>query len=229
MITTILWDIDGTLLNFHAAEYAAIKALFAELSLGICTDEMVKRYSEINDIYWKKLERGELTKERILVERFEKFFSEYGIETSVAQEFNEKYQVRLGDTIVYCDDSLNIIKSLKGKVLQYAVSNGTVIAQTRKLERSGLGALFDGVFLSEQIGVEKPNAEFFDKVFSTIGEDKRAQSIIVGDSLTSDILGGNNAGIMTCWYNPQKKEAPDIYSIDYVISNLCELEKIICK
>ena len=91
MIKTILWDVDGTLLDFHAAEHAAIKSLFYDFGLGTCTDEMIKRYSQINDIYWKKLERGEIAKERLLVERFEKFFSEYGLDTSFAVEFNKKY------------------------------------------------------------------------------------------------------------------------------------------
>ena len=161
MIDTILWDVDGTLLDFHAAEYAAVKSLFSEFGYGKCSDDMIARYSEINDSFWKRLERGEITKAQVLVGRFEQFFSEYGISTERVYEFNEKYQPRLGDTIVYCDDSYNIVKSLKGKVRQYAVSNGTVAAQTKKMKLSGFGVLLDGVFLSENIGSEKPNIGFF--------------------------------------------------------------------
>ena len=160
MIDTILWDVDGTLLDFHAAEYAAVKSLFSEFGYGKCSDDMIARYSEINDSFWKRLERGEITKAQVLVGRFEQFFSEYGISTERVYEFNEKYQPRLGDTIVYCDDSYNIVKSLKGKVRQYAVSNGTVAAQTKKMKLSGFGALLDGVFLSENMGSEKPNVGF---------------------------------------------------------------------
>lgn len=149
MIKTILWDVDRTLLDFDAAERAAIQSLFVEFGLGECSEEQVARYSVLNMKYWEKLERGEITKPQVLVGRFEEFFAEEGIDVSLAPQFNDAYQLRLGDTIVYRDDSYEIVKSLRGKVRQCVVSNGTVVAQTKKLTRSGLGALMDGVFLSE--------------------------------------------------------------------------------
>ena len=147
----LLWDIDGTLLDFAAAESAAVKGLFREFGLGECSDGMVARYAAINKRWWEALERGEKTKPEILVGRFTEFFSSEGIDPAVAPEFNELYQLRLGDTVVFCDGSFEIVKSLVGKVRQYAVSNGTIVAQTRKLRNSGLDALFDGVFLSEDM------------------------------------------------------------------------------
>lgn len=227
MITTILWDVDGTLLDFLAAEKAAIRSLFEEYGLGECPDEMIQRYSQINRKYWERLERGEITKPEVLVGRFVEFFGEEGIDTAIAPEFNGKYQLRLGDTIVYCDDSLDIIKSLRGKVKQYVVSNGTVAAQTKKLRLSGIGEVMDGIFLSEDVGAEKPNIGFFDKVFEAFGEVDKKQILIVGDSLTSDIKGGNNAGIVTCWYNPGKKKAAEEYKIDYEITDLHEVYEIL--
>ena len=227
MISTILWDVDGTLLDFIAAEKAAIKTLFGEFNLGQCSDEMIKRYSEINKTYWQRLERGEITKQEVLVGRFKEFFKSEGIDIPVVEEFNSLYQLRLGDTIVYHDDSLEIIKSLQGRVRQYVVSNGTVEAQSKKLRLSGLGELVDGIFLSEHIGVEKPNIEFFDKVLEEIKPADRSSILIVGDSLTSDIQGGNNAGIVTCWYNPLGDKAPDKYRIDYEISDLHQIYEII--
>ena len=227
MISTILWDVYGTLLDFIAAEKAAIKTLFGEFNLGQCSDEMIKRYSEINKTYWQRLERGEITKQEVLVGRFKEFFKSEGIDISVVEEFNSLYQLRLGDTIVYHDDSLEIIKSLQGRVRQYVVSNGTVEAQSKKLRLSGLGELVDGIFLSEHIGVEKPNIEFFDKVLEEIKPADRSSILIVGDSLTSDIQGGNNAGIVTCWYNPLGDKAPDKYRIDYEISDLHQIYEII--
>lgn len=227
MIDTILWDVDGTLLDFHAAEYAAVKSLFAEFGFGKCSDDMIARYSEINDSFWKRLERGEITKAQVLIGRFEQFFSEYGISTERVYEFNEKYQLRLGDTIVYCDDSYNIVKSLKGEVRQYAVSNGTVAAQTKKMKRSGFGELLDGVFLSENIGIEKPNVGFFKKVFEEIQPVDKSKTIIVGDSLTSDMQGGINAGIKTCLYAPNEMSVSKNMNIDYTISDLHEILDII--
>ena len=227
MITTVLWDVDGTLLDFGAAERAAIKTLFEEFGLGECTDEMIARYSEINIGFWQKLERNEITKAEVLVRRFEQFFGEYGVDTSIAPKFNERYQLTLGDTIVYRDDSLNIVKSLKRRVRQYVVSNGTVAAQTKKLERSKLGELMDGVFLSEELGVEKPNIGFFEKVFAAIGAEDLSEIMIVGDSLTSDIRGGMNAGIVTCWYDPENKPVPEGFRADHTISDLHELEGLL--
>lgn len=223
MITTILWDVDGTLLNFLAAEKAAIRSLFEEYHLGVCSDEMLKRYSSINKNYWEMLERGEIEKKALLVGRFRDFFEKEGIDSSLAAEFNEKYKLRLGDTIVYCDDSLEIVKSLRGKVKQYVVSNGTVIAQTKKLRLSGLGELMDGIFLSEELGVEKPSVRFFDQVFAKIGPVDRSEVMIVGDSLTGDIRGGNNAGILTCWYNPEGTAAKEAVRIDHEIRDLHEV------
>ena len=229
MIETILWDVDGTLLDFNAAERAAIRTLFADFGLGECTDAMLARYHGINIDFWQRLERKELSKKQVLTGRFEQFFSEYGIDTGVVPEFNERYQVTLGDTIVFCDDSLNIVRALKGKVKQYAVSNGTVVAQTKKLDRSKLGEQMDGIFLSERLGVEKPDRAFFDRVFSEIRVYDRSTVMIVGDSLTSDIRGGMNAGIKTCWYNPAGKPIPDGYRVDHVISDLHELAGLLEK
>lgn len=216
----LLWDVDGTLLDFIAAEKAAVQTIFREFGLGECTDEMVERYSRINKEYWERLERGELSKPEILVRRFADFFASEGLDASKAPEFNEQYQVRLGDTVVFCDDSYELLSSLRGRVKQYAVSNGTVVAQTRKLRRSGFDRLLDGVFLSEELGYEKPATEFFDRVFAAIGEPDREHVLIVGDSLTSDITGGNRAGIRTCWYNPKGEPNLTAAHADYEIRDL---------
>ena len=227
MIKALLWDVDGTLLDFKAAESAAIRRLFGEFSLGECTDEMIRRYSAINEEFWQRLERNEITKQQVLIGRYEQFFAEIGVPVSLAVEFNRRYQVRLGDTIVLRDDSYSIVKSLRRRVRQYVVSNGTVIAQSRKLEGSGLGEMMDGVFLSEALGVEKPNKAFFDAVMDRICPEAPEEVMIIGDSLTSDIRGGNNAGIKTCWYNPEGKTAPDEYKIDYVIADLHEIDSLL--
>lgn len=227
MITTLLWDIDGTLLDFIAAEKAAIKKLFSEYNLGECSDEAIKRYSEINKAYWEKLERKELTKQEILIKRFEDFFAEQGVDTAIAPQFNEEYQIRLGDTIVFRDNGYEVVKSFCGKVKQYAVSNGTIRAQSRKLKLSGLGDLFDGIFLSEELGAEKPDIVFFEKVFEKIKPADKSQVMIIGDSLTSDIRGGNNAGILTCWYNPEHKPLQGDFKIDFEIENLNKIKQII--
>lgn len=227
MIQILLWDVDGTLLDFHAAEEAAIRNLFRKFHLGECTREMLRRYSQINRQYWERLENGQVTRQQVLTGRFQDFFALEGIDPEIAESFNEAYQLALGDTIVYRDNSLSIVKSLCGKVRQYVVSNGTVVAQTKKLKLSGLGELMDGIFLSEQLGAEKPSSAFFDKVFERIGPLDRSETMIIGDSLTSDIRGGFQAGIRTCWYNPAGTEVPAEFRIDYEIRDLHEIYRFL--
>ena len=226
MIRVILWDIDGTLLDFAAAEREAIRGCFATFGLGECTDEMLARYSVINRQHWEKLERKELTKPRVLIGRFEVFFAEEGLVADCAA-FNDEYQIRLGDTVCFHDDGYELVQQLKGRVRQYAVTNGTKVAQQRKLRNSGLDALLDGVFISEDIGAEKPDIAFFHPVWKTIGSYAPDEVLIVGDSLTSDMQGGNNAGIRCCWYNPKGVPAPEHLKIDYNIRDLREILTIL--
>jgi 2-haloacid dehalogenase len=226
-IKVILWDIDGTLLNFEEAEKYAIRACFAQFHLGECTDSMLADYSTINRGYWQRLERGELTKPQVLEGRFMEFFGKYGLDTSCAPAFNAQYQISLGDTFCFHENGLETVQALKGKVKQYAVTNGTRIAQERKLRVSGLGDLLDGVFISEEVGIEKPGIGFFQRVWDAIGTYHPEEVMIIGDSLTSDIQGGNNAGILCCWFNPQGKPAPDHLHIEYTIQELSQVLDII--
>lgn len=223
----ILWDIDDTLLDFLAAEANAIRACFKQFGLGECDDDMLSYYSELNARYWKRLEKGELTKPQVLIGRFEEFFTHYGLDVSVAGDFNAQYQVSLGDTIVFFPNALETITELKGKVRQYVVTNGTKIAQTKKLKNSGIGEIMDGVFISEEMGHEKPSKAYFDEVFKEIGVVDRKRVLIVGDSLTSDITGGNNANIDTCWFNARNKERAANLRIDYEIKNVAEVLNIV--
>ena len=227
MIKVILWDIDGTLLSFKLAERAAIRTCFAKFGLGEITDEMLARYSEINASYWKRLELGELTKGQVLRGRFEEFFNAYGLDTACVDDFNAEYQVRLGETVVFNDDGRELVERLRGRVKQYAVTNGTLVAQRGKLKNSGLDQLLDDVFISDVIGVEKPGIGFFNAVFAAIGDYKSDEVLIVGDSLTSDMQGGNNAGILCGWYNPGGAPVPEGLRVDYDIRDLNAVKLIL--
>ncbi len=228
MIKAILWDIDGTLLNFEMSEKYAIRKCFEIYELGECTDEMLVQYSRINRRYWEKLERGELSKPEVLVGRFKEFFERQGLPIEKAEPFNNEYQVRLGDKAFYNDDGELLVKRFKERgIKQYAVTNGTLVAQQRKLKLSGLDLLLDGVFISDVIGIEKPKIGFFDAVWAEIGSYEKDEVMIVGDSLTSDIQGGNNAGILCCWYNPHGQENTKGVRVDYEVKDLREISKLI--
>lgn len=226
-IKYILWDIDGTLINFEYAEAAALKATFNKYNIGEFTDEKLKNYKEINIKYWKKLERGEISKKEVLEGRFEEFFSLYNIDTSIVSEFNLDYINATGDFAFYNTNAEKVVTELKGKYKQYAATNGTVIAQNKKLSNSGLNKILDGVFISEEIGFNKPSKEFFDSLFKIVGSSNPNEYIIIGDSLTSDILGGKNAGIKTCWYNPNHDVNNTDYTPNYEIYDLKEVLQII--
>ncbi len=223
----LLWDIDGTILNFEVAERAAIRSLFDKFNLGTCSDEMLMCYSQINKRYWQLMESGKIKKDKMLVERFIEFFSNKGINADIAAEFNKEYQIALCDTIVFNDDAIDIIKHQKKICKIIIVTNGTKVVQEKKLESSGLNDIVDNVFISELVGFEKPNVKFFEKVISVVGIKDLKESLIIGDSLTSDIQGGHNIGIDTCWYNPKNEENETLLKPTYIIKNLHELENII--
>lgn len=227
MYKYLLWDIDGTVLNFLASEAYAIRALFKKYNLGECSDEMIKMYSEINLKYWQMLEKGELTKQEILVGRFREFFKIIGVDINIVEEFNREYQITLGDHIEFVENAKNILLSQKGKYTLVAVTNGTKIAQEKKLRLSGLCDIFDAIFISENIGAEKPSKEFFDYVFEKLSITDKSEVLIIGDSLTSDMKGGYLAGIDTCWFNAEHNSNTLDFSVTYEIDRLDKIIDII--
>ena len=226
MVSTLLWDVDGTLLNFEKSEDYSLRKCLADI--GVTADSaMVARYSEINTRYWKALERGEISRERVREGRFEEFFAREGIVCADIPAFNIAYQTRLGEVYFPNDGAPELVRALRGRVRQYAVTNGSALAQHAKLRLSGLGSLLDGVFISEELGTEKPDPEFFRKVFAAIPEAEPEHTVIVGDSLTSDMLGGNRAGIRCWWYNPENKACPPEITVHRQLRSLNEIPALL--
>lgn len=230
MIKYLLWDIDATLLNFKKAEYFAMRDGFEKFQLPI-DESQIKNYNLINDKYWKRLERGEITREMVLHGRFREFFDGLNIAYTdeLIYDFNKFYQVALGNKIFFNDNAKETLKALEKTYKQYAITNGSIVAQKGKLKKSGLDKIFDGVFISEEIGIDKPNKEFFDIVFENVGSTDTREYLLVGDSLTSDILGANNAGINNIWYNPEKKEKNLDVIVNFTIYDLREVVEILRK
>ena len=229
MIKVILWDIDGTILDFKEAERHGMKACFVHFGLGECTDEMISRYSKINDRYWQMLELGQIEKEKLFTERFKEFFTKEEIQFFKFMEFHMEFRRQLKDFVLFRDNGFELLKELNKQVKQYAVTNGSYEVQKHKLEKSGLNEIFEDSFISDQIGIEKPSVEFFDYVKTHIAEAEDSEIMIVGDSLTSDMKGGNNAGIVCCWYNPLHRGNVTGLRIDYEIENLWDVKEIISR
>lgn len=221
----ILWDVDGTLLDFSYSEYHSLWNCLEEIGVTP-TEEMIKRYSVINDSWWKRLERGEVTKKELLPGRFQDFFTEYNLPLEKTEDFRKQYQESLGTVYQYMEDSLEVCKALKGHCKQFAVTNGVTATQLSKLKLSGFYDVLDNIFISEQIGVPKPQRAFFDRVLETIPEVPKAKVLIVGDSLSSDIRGGNAAEIDTCWYNPNDVLNETEAETTYIIRKLREVIQI---
>lgn len=224
--TTILWDVDGTLLDFDYSMRCSLRKCFRTLGKTL-TEEMILRYSQINDGYWKRLERGEITRAQLLAGRFRDFFAEYELTGIDEQSFLREFQAGLGHYYAFEPDALNTVKALQGHYKQFVVTNGVESTQKNKLKLSGLLEVMDGVFISETVGCAKPGKEFFDFCLGQIREKDKGRVLIVGDSMTSDILGGIRAGIRTCWYNPGGRPHDCDYSADYEISVLPQIYEVL--
>ena len=221
MIKTLFLDLDDTILDFHAAERVALSS--ALLDMGVePTDALLKRYKEINRECWERLERGELTREQVLLTRFQLLFCELGY-TASAEKTQQIYEYRLSLEHPFIDGAPELLEALYGKYSLYIASNGTASVQDRRISDTGIGKYFEGIFISQRIGANKPDKEFFDRCFAeTKGFDK-SEAMIVGDSLSSDILGGKNAGIRTCYFNPHRRLNTTGIIPDFEIHSLSEL------
>lgn len=222
MIKTVFLDLDDTILDFQLAEHKAIRAAFSEVGLEP-SDELVARYIEINRSCWAALERGELEREEVLTRRFELLFSELGVDIS-PEETQRIYAARLGSFHDFLPGGKELLDELcaSGRYNLYIASNGILCVQAPRIEASGIARYFKDIFISEQIGYNKPSREFFDIAAERIEGYNPAEAIIVGDSLSSDIQGGINAGILTCHFNP-RGIAYNRITPDYEIKDLSEL------
>ena len=225
MFEILLIDLDDTILDFQKGEAVAIRKTLADAGLEP-TDAVCKRYSECNQLHWKRLERGEITRDQVLVGRFQMLFDEMGVRVdapSVAKAYAEN--LSLGhDFLPGAEDAL---KALQGKYRLFLASNGTDWVQHRRIDDSGIAKYFENIFISQEIGANKPAKEYFDRCFALIPGFSPEKTMMIGDSLSSDILGGQNAGITTCWVNPKGKACTLDKAPDYEIKGIRELESLL--
>ena len=224
MYTSLFLDLDNTLLDFTKAEAVAVRKVLKDYSLPF-DDNAVKTYSEINRQYWERFERGEIPKSDIFEGRF-KSFLEFCGEVRDTAAISRDYCSNLSEgyfKVEYAEEILEYLKS-KGYYL-CATTNGLSSTQFRRIKNSGIEPYFDRIFVSEEIGHQKPEKEYFDYVIKNIPEKDKTKMLIVGDSQSSDILGGINSGIDTCWYNPEKAEPK--YSSKFEISTLLDLKNLL--
>lgn len=224
-VRSILLDLDDTLLDFGAAERVAISRTFRELNLEPAP-ELLARYSAINMAQWEAYERGEIPRQEVLTRRFFLLFQELGLELD-AQSTEDRYRSYLGIGHYFVPGAQSLLDYLYPKYDLYLASNGVADTQYSRLESAGIGHYFREIFISETTGHHKPEREYFDYCFARIRDFDPRKTMIIGDSLTSDILGGLRAGIRTCWFNPTAKPSrPDI-TPEREIRSLAELQDIL--
>ena len=228
MIEFLFLDLDDTILDFRKAEHRAVRQAISEAGIP-ATDAVCVRYSEINLRHWQMLERGEITREEVLVHRFTQLFEELGHPVD-GEKIARRYEALLGQGHDYLPGAEQTVKQeLYGKYRLFLASNGTARVQHSRLTDAALYPYFEQVFVSEELGANKPSREFFRAAFDRIPDFDPARAMMVGDSLTSDILGGLQAGIATCWVNLHGATPSGEIVPDHEIRSLTELPRLLKK
>lgn len=218
----VLIDIDNTLFHFDESSYKALRLTFAQYGVDF-TRAMFRAYEAINRRYWNAYERGELAYARLFIDRFDEYFATIGLHADAA-EFDRRYRAGLAQGYDLMPHARALLQALHGRWKVFVVTNGDAATQRARIAGTQLGQYFDALFISEEVGFQKPDAAFFDAVFDAVGAQYRACSLLVGDSLTSDMQGGRNAGIRTCFYGrPEDADA----RCDYVIEDLMQVLPIL--
>ena len=225
MIEFLLLDLDDTILDFHKAERIAIAKTIRQFGVEP-TEEVLARYHVINKWHWEQLELGKLTRSEVLENRFGVLFAELGVQadkTACARA----YEKNLSIGHYFLPGAEEAVDSLSKQYRLFLVSNGTASVQKGRMTSANLYRFFEKVFVSQEIGHNKPSKAYFDACFAQIPDFDPEKAIIVGDSLSSDIKGGINAGIRTCWVNPDKLPGrPDIRP-NYEIAGIYQLEELL--
>ena len=220
--TTLLMDADETLLDFCRSEGFALSDTLAKYGITM-TPDIQRAYHDINRSLWQQLERGEILRERLKVQRFEELFNSIGAVGMDAEAFNEQYMTTLGTRGFMLDGALELVQTLSKRYRICIITNGTASVQHTRLADSGMLPYVDGVFISQEIGADKPSPVFFDAVLAALGNPDKHDLLVIGDSLTSDIRGGLLSGIDTCWYAPHGDQPSADIVPTYVVRSFEEL------
>lgn len=220
--TTLLMDADDTIFDFPSCEYNALRETLKFYGLKF-NDEIYQSFSFINSALWKKFEINKITRAELRIKRFseliEKCFD--GADNSVM--LADKYVEQLAEQAIFINGAQQTLEHLSKYRDIYIITNGLKTVQYKRIEKSGLYNYIKGVFISDELGVQKPMKEFFDIVLKNIDEKDTSKILVVGDSLTSDMKGGKNAGLATCLYDPKNKTKMPNELCDYKITDLKEL------
>lgn len=227
MIKTILFDLDDTIFDFKMSERTALTKTLMKLGIEP-NDYIISQYSKYNISQWKRLELGEISREDVKVNRYRLLFDEFGLDAS-PELATSIYEKNLAVGHYFIDGAVDMLESLYKNYDLYLVSNGAKAVQDGRLASADISHYFKDIFISEVVGHEKPSTEFFNYCFDRIPNFSKDSTIIIGDSLSSDIKGGINTGIKTMWFNPHYDKNESDVIPDYEIHSLGEIKKILKK
>ena len=225
MIEFVFLDLDDTILDFRQQERHAIVRTLSDFGIEP-TDEVVGRYVTHSEYCWRALERGELSRSEVRVRRFRLLFEEIGANVDPAA-VSEAYTRNLGVGHYFIPGAKEAVESLAKKYRLFLATNGSYCVQHSRMTSAGLYPYFEACFVSEKLGRNKPQREYFETAFAQIPGFDPAKAMMIGDSLSSDIVGGQNAGIATCWVNAKGKKCTLDKAPDYEIRALSELEEVL--
>jgi len=222
---SILFDADGTLFDYDRAEFEALSDTFKKFGYDF-DPSYVEKYEKINKQIWLQLEQGKITPDRLKVKRFEELLSVLEIQSN-ANGFSDSYLDFLSNNTSLIHGAEELLKTIVGKVRLVLITNGLKKVQRSRFAKSTIGSYFDHIIISEEVGAAKPDKKIFDVTFSKMNYPEKDTVLIVGDSLTSDIKGGADYGIDTCWFNPKHLNHDHEVLINYEINELEDVLKII--
>jgi len=218
---TIFFDLDRTLLDFTASEKKGLRMVFDHFGIPL-TNEIYQRYLVQNQELWSAYESGLIPREIIFATRFADIFAHFGIDAD-GDAFEEEYRKALAFGSELMENAFDVVETLAKHFPLYVMTNGLISTQEKRMSDSGILPFFQDIFVSERIGLQKPMPEFFEYCFARIPNFKKEGALLIGDSLTSDIQGGNAVDMETCWFNPAAQTNNTPHKPTYEIQNLLEL------
>lgn len=222
----IIFDADETLFDFKRSEMEAFKNTILEFGIDYDENYHLKIYKDINTAIWKEFEEGLITQEKLKVERFKRLSDKLNL-TFDEVLFAKSYMKHLAAGSFLYDDSVDLIENLHKEYKLSIITNGLTSVQENRIKKSVISHYFEDIVISEEVSVSKPNPKIFELALKNINHIDKSKVLMIGDSLTSDIQGGINFGIDTCWYNPNKVKNETSIKPTYEISNFNELKDLL--
>ncbi len=221
----LLFDADGTLFDYDRAEAVALKKSFQQFNLPFDVSSS-DTYRQVNSAVWADFEQGKISVTQLRTVRFERLFTALEIDMD-AEVFSRAYLNQLGARGDLLPGAEALVEACYGRYQLMIITNGFKDVQRKRLAHTNLGKYFVDIVISDEIGAAKPDSKIFDVAFARMDNPARENVLIIGDSLTSDMQGGLNYGIDTCWYNPQQRPLPSSHPLTYQIQQLAELKAIL--